>query len=364
MSNDSDQEYTRTATSLIIKTITTHAFALASYAYACSLLRRPTRTHIQACRIIFFAFIPTLPLVELLISASRSLIQFVRNYEDDDKIHVRYYVSGALGMHANLSQDDDNKDTKDRSKNLHLLSLGSHCAEKTVQPVDWIWVGKILAALFSLTQAVGTIVMWVRRMTTREANALSFDHRNGAMGIASAICCAVCMLVLVLRLQWKVSKAFQAPQKGYAMDETSRFVGEALLAMLLHLGIATIADEGNCWLYSSVGSVFFLINPQRRVFGQAWQSLILVVFVYIFRHEISNKMGLNGERFQKYFGGNKIWRRVKTLLGLALVLWICVDLVRLFVVDVLQVVREYDDREYRYGNYWWQDPLSDELIVI
>lgn len=361
----------RTPLSLIIKTITTHAFALASYAYVSNILRRPTRSHIQAIRLLFFLFVPTLPLVELLIDTTRSLLQFLRNYEDDDKIHTRYYMSGALGMHANLSQGDDNKDTKDSSKNLHLLDAGSHCAENHVMPMDWVWIGKILAALFALTQAIGTIVMWVRRMQSYDARPLSFDHRNGAMGVASAICSTTCILILLLRLQWKVSKAFETQQKeprwawlGIVRGESSQLVAEALLSMMLHLGIASIPNSDNLWLYTSVGSVRFLLGGSGRIMLYGWQTILLVVFAYIFRHDIARRLGVDNERYTKWFG-DKRWRRAKALLGVAIVLWIITDIVWLFVVDVIQVVEEGKGRGvYPDWGYWWQDPISDELIVI
>lgn len=368
-SDDASDESYRTPLVLAIKTITTHAFALASYAYASSLLRRPTHTHIQVVRILFFAFVPTLPLVEILISFLRSLMQFLRNYEDDDAINIRFYLSAALGTHASLHKSDEetNKDVKD--KKVSLLQVGSHCAEKDLIPMSWAWAGKILAALFGITQAVGTIVMWVRRMKTNGAKALSFDHRNGAMGIASAICGGICILTLLLRLKWRVSKAFEAPQKenGYFQNQRSQLVVEALLAMLLHLVIAALADKHNLWLYSSVGSVAFLFVGRSPVIIQGWQTLMLLIFLYIFRHDITRRLGLKPERYAEWFGGRRLYR-VKALVGFLLMLWVVVDLIWLFVVDIIQVVREarYIWPGHMRGDleYWWQDPLSDSLIVI
>lgn len=366
--DDTSSPNLRTPLALVIKTLTTHCFALGAYAYTSNLLRRPAQNHIQALRLIFFLFVPTLPLVEILTNASRSLFHYFRNYEDDDAVHIRFYISAALGMHASLSQDDENKeDAKDRSKNLHLLAAGSHCAEKNVIPFDWVWVGKFLAALFSLTQAVGTIVMWVRRMVSDEAYALSFDHRNGAMGIASTICGLISILVLIVRLNWKVSKSFEAPQgqEKKAWGASTVFMCEVLAAMLLHLGIASAVNKDNRWLYTSVGTVSFLLSGNRQLLLQGWQSIILLVFLYVFRKDISRRLGL-AERFQKYFSAKQMYR-AKALIGLLLVLWIATDLVRLFVLDIMQVVYEASEsRNYggRYQGAWWQDPLSDSLVVI
>ncbi|ORY00314.1 hypothetical protein BCR34DRAFT_606313 [Clohesyomyces aquaticus] len=348
----------RTPLALVVKTITTHAFTLASYAYVSSQLRRPMRTNIQALRILFLAFVPTLPLVEVTIHFIRAVIQFLQNYEDDDKAHLRYYLSGALGMHAQVAQDDDNKDTKDGSQNPHLLAVGSHCAENTVIPFDWAWVGKLLAALFSLTQAVGTIVMWVRRLHSNEADLLGFDHRNGAMGIASAISGVICIIVLLLRLNWKVSKSFVVPQGGYYTEQKTQFVVEAFLSMLVHLSIATIPNRGNRWLYTSAGVVYFLVVGTDRNILIGWQSILLVIFVYIFRRDIAERLGIKNDAIAR-FSGHRVSRRVKALVALLLILWVVADIVKLLVVDIIEVVRERKDYYFM-----WQDPLSDSLIVI
>ncbi|KAJ4303116.1 hypothetical protein N0V90_002008 [Kalmusia sp. IMI 367209] len=359
----------RTPLELVIKTITTHAFALASYAYVSALLRRPTKSHAQAFRCLFFLFVPTLVLVELLVTVSQSLLRFLRNYEDDeDDLHFKFYLSAALGMHARLHKTDEEGSKDVKNKNVQLLRVGSHCAEKEVVPLSWAWAGKVLTALFSLTQAVGTIVMWARRLSTWEASAFSFDHRNGAMGIASAICGTICILTLLLRLNWKVSKAFETPQKesGYIgiTSPRNQLIVEALMAMLLHLAIAAAVNEDNIWLYSSVGSIAFLVVGGHRV-ALGWQSLILVIFFYIFRHDIARKLGLGQDRYVRLFGGKRM-SRLRALLGFFLVLWLATDIVWLFVADVLQVVRRRGEsgNTFGYVGYWWQDPLSDSLIVI
>jgi hypothetical protein len=366
--DDTSAPNLRTPLALVIRTLTTHCFALGAYAYTSNLLRRPANNHIQVLRLIFFLFVPTLPLVEILTNAMRSLFHYVRNYEDEDTVHFRFYISAALGMHASLSQDDENKeDAKDRSKNLHLLATGSHCAENTVIPFDWVWIGKLLAALFNLTQAVGTIVMWARRLDCNEADALGFDHRNGAMGIASTICGSISILALIIRLNWKVSKSFEAPQgqEKLAWSASTVFVCEMLASMLLHLGIASAANIDNRWMYSSVGTFAFLLSGNGQLLLQGWQSIILLVFVYVFRKDISRRLGL-AERFQNYFGAKQAYR-AKALIRLLLVLWIATDLVRLFVLNILEVVNEAKvSRAYKgtYPGVWWQDPLSDTLLVI
>lgn len=361
----------RTPLELVIKTITTHAFALASYTYLSALLRRPNRSHIQAIRCLFFLFVPTLALVELIVTVVRSALQFLRNYEDDEEdMQFRFYLAAATGMHARLRKSDEESSKDVKHRNVQLLEVGSHAAEQDIVPLSWAWAGKMLAVVFGLTQAIGTIIMWARRCSEKKASTLQFDHRNGAMGIASTVCGAVCIFTLLMRRDWKVSKVFEPPSKTvthFGMASLrNQFVAEALLAMLLHLAIATARNTDNVWLYSSVGSVAWLFVGKHSV-TPGWQSLILLVFLYIFRHDIARKFGVDQNRYVKLFGGKRM-ARVRALLGLLLVIWVVMDVVWLFVADIVQVVKEHGrgtpHTAWGYVGYWWQDPLSDSLIVI
>ncbi|KAF2205171.1 hypothetical protein GQ43DRAFT_59630 [Delitschia confertaspora ATCC 74209] len=391
----------RTPLTIVIKTITTHAFALANYACISSLLRRPMKSHIQALRILFFVFVPTLPLVELIINAVRSLLQFLSNYEDDDEIHLRYYLSSAVGMHATVASEDDSPSLENantergdagpedpnseekkhtmvkRGQQIPLLLAGSHCAENRVKPLDWTYLGKLLALVFSLTQAVGTIVMWVRRMKTNDANALSFDHRNGAMGVASTICGIMCLVVILLRLDWKVSRAFSAPQKGYYADPAKKFAVESLLAIFLHVFIAITAGDAysNHWMYTSIGVIFFLLSSHQSHFRLRTELLVmlpniaLILFIWIFRKEVAQKLGLEEGRLHNIYRQvfpERRRKRAQALLSFLLALWIITDIIRLFVVDILQVVEEWQNSSphHEWGGYWWQDPISDSIFVI
>ena len=368
---DSSESNLRTPLQLVLKTITTHAFALASYTFLCALLRRPSKTHLQAVRCLFLLFVPTLVLVELLVTVFRSALQFLRDYEDDDEdMHFIFYLAAAIGMHAQLRKGDEesSKDVKDR--NIQLLDVGSHAAEKEAKSLSWTWAGKMLVVLFALTQAIGTIIMWARRCSERATTPLGFDHRNGAIGIASTICGTICILILLMRREWKVSKVFEPPSKNtthFGMaSPRNQFVAEALLAMLLHLAIATSRNTDNVWLYSSVGSIAWLIVSGDSA-KAGWPSLILIVFLYIFRRDIARKFGVDQNRYTKISGGKRV-ARVRALLGFLLVIWITTDVVWLFVVDIVQVVNESRRERYHnawgYVGCWWQDPLSDSLIVI
>ncbi len=344
-----DEAEDRTLTEVILKTLTTHAFALASYANASTLLRRPLGNGL-AFRVIFFAFVPTLPLVEICINAARALIKFVADFEDEDKLDAWYFLSGALGVHARLPES---KKEETQMQNLPLLQTDRQLLERKPGKLDWAWFGRVLATLFTLTQAVGTIVMWVRRMDSDYGNCLGFDHRNGALGVASAICGTVSLLVLVLRLNWVAGAAFQAPPTRSPASTHRKFAIEALLALLTHLVIATIANDSNEMLYTSAGVLFFLC----RQGGRWWQTIIVAVLMVIFRKELAAKLRIYSAMVERVVGVRR-WTTIRILLSLALALWVLVDIVWLFVADILEIVHS------RSSGYWWQDPISDQILVL
>ena len=60
----------RTLAQVAIKTVATHLFGVANHAYLSTLQQRPTRTSLYALRVLLFAFIPTLVIVELVNSST------------------------------------------------------------------------------------------------------------------------------------------------------------------------------------------------------------------------------------------------------------------------------------------------------
>jgi hypothetical protein len=197
---------------------------------------------------------------------------------------------------------------------------------------SWVWAGKMLATLFALTQAVGTIVMWVRRMDSGDASCFGFDHRNGAMGISSTICSVGSIFILLLRYDWSVPRVLESSSTEKLHASRTTLILHTFLAMTLHLWIAWLANDDNGWLYTSSGLAFLLsrIGSGRQVLGgyQAWIK-------------------------------HRSWKRIKALLKICLVLWFIADIVKLLVHDIIETIKERDD-----DWFWWQDPISDKIFVI
>ena len=376
----------RTPLSLALKTITTHVFTLGSYTHLTKTLRRPIPNKILALRLLFFFFVPTLPLVELILTVGHSLLTFLRNFEDDDAIHIRYYVSSAIGLHAEIEDEDSPSTTSNsptnpetgtgntrdagkgkeekRKNTVPLLRIGTHAAEKRLRPISWSWTGQLLVALFSLMQAVGTIVLWARRIDFDWP--LNFDHRIGAMGIASTICSTMLVILLLLRLDWKVSKAFVDPSKSKGSQTDTgplwkQFAIEAVLSIYLHGLICFLVNNETLWYHISFGIFFFWSKHADA--NDILLKAAFLLFLFLFRNDILRRLGLEEGWFMKWWGARRA-KRAKSLLMLTLIVFFVTDIVLLFAWDIKEVVNEWKRQDYDRRPYWWQDPFSDSIIVI
>lgn len=354
----------RTPGDLAIKTIATHLFAVGNYAYMSTLQRRPTRSGVHVLRIVVLAFVPTLIIVEFANTLILSLINFIRNQieeEEEDK-NAWFHLSAGLGMHASMPITNSTT-KKDQVHKIPLLKLGPTRTERDRIGWSWTWVGKMFATLFALTQAIGTIVMWVRRMDNGSSSCLGFDHRNGAMGVASTICSVGSILLLLLRYNWSVDRVLQSSSTEKMHASRTTLILHTFLAMTLHLIIAYIANDSNEWLYTSSGVAFFLSgiihfrNGRQFLLG-GWQTILLAIFATVFRREIGARLGISSSRYQAWIR-HQSWKRIKVVLQICLVLWLLADVVNLLVKDIIFTVEMRDDEWY-----WWQDPVSDKIFVI
>ena len=349
----------RTPGELAIKTIATHIFAVANYAYMSTLQQRPTRTSLHALRVLVFAFVPTLVIIEFVYSSIRALIQFVRNQIDEEEKNIWFHISAAVGMHASMPITNQ-ATKKDETHKVPLLKLDPTTTERERIGWSWAWAGKLFVTVFALTQAIGTIVMYYRRLEYRTVN---FDHRNGAMGIASTICSVFSILVLLLRYNWSFGRALQTAATERLHASRTTLVLHTFLAMWLHHLIAYLINENNGLLYTSTGAALELtgfdgLHSRSRDPFTGWQTVLLAILIFVFRKDIASKIGVDSNRYQTWIR-HRSWLRIKALLKVCLVIWLLADISWLFAKDVLNVVDKRGDEDY-----WWQDPISDKIFVV
>jgi hypothetical protein len=101
----------------------------------------------------------------------------------------------------------------------------------------------------------------------------------------------------------------------------------------------------------SAGALFLVLRLFRygKVFPHSpfygvWQTILLTLFILIFRKEISNR---NSAGSGTYLGwiGYRSSKRAKALLKVCLVFWFMADILRRLIIDILSVLR-HGDYEY------------------
>jgi hypothetical protein len=105
-------------------------------------------------------------------------------------------------------------------------------------------------------------------------------------------------------------------------------------------------------------SGFFSLNDGFPVPFAGWQNILVAILVFVFRKDIASKIGVHSSRYQTWIR-HRSWLRIKVLLKVCLVIWFLVDIGKLFVKHIIDVVEKRGD-EY----FWWQDPISDRIFVI
>ena len=355
----------RTGAELAIKTVTTHLCAIGNYAYMCALQRRPTGNGLHVLRIAVFAFVPTLIAVEFVNSQLRALKCFIQNQteEEEEEKSAWFYISAGLGLHASMLITNS-ATKKDEIHKVPLLKLDPTRTVRNRTSWSWTWAGKMFATLFALTQAVGTVVMWARRINHGGGSCLGFDHRNGAMGVASTICSVCSILVLLLRYDWSVARALQSPSTEKLHTSGTTLILQTFLAMTLHQLIAYIDSGADAWLYTSSMVVFFItgLKTDRDVgkfFLGLWQTILLAIFVFIFRKEISARLGAQFGTYQALVR-HRSWKRITAILRICLVLWFIADFLNLLIMNIIEAVMNLG----RNNGASWEDPVSDRIFVI
>ena len=300
-------------------------------------------------RVLLFAFVPALAAADCIINAIRLLLQALSSSEffDDKRLMALYWLHGVAGAKAkSINRAADERDDPpvyvrltdvDNVRDLHM----SRCR--------WTWnrVGRIAAVSLALAQAVGTMIMFFRRLD--EHAALGFDGRNFWAAIGSTVSSLAALVLLITGGEWKVQRSTVSP--------------ELERGPIARLVVTLVFAEGlQEWVSETFGSRDFRYNmtdlPHYRVsfvrglwhlVPDVWRlfelSVVLVVLL-VFREELARRLKVRPHRMR--------W-----LALIAICVWAAVDVIVLLEFDIHQLVLLDKDSVGR-----WQDPLSDAFPVI
>lgn len=155
----------RTATTIIIRALSTHIFALVNYGQLSILLNLPSGLH--ATSVLVFAFYPTLIIAQLVLGIVNAVKYYLRIRNDEgeetqstsQKPTVSFYFCGILGMHAKADHDTFPGNDEDSRATIPLFSAGHGSVRRTASKITWQWPGRIFLSAVTLTQAILAVLV-------------------------------------------------------------------------------------------------------------------------------------------------------------------------------------------------------------
>ncbi|EPE34707.1 hypothetical protein GLAREA_10401 [Glarea lozoyensis ATCC 20868] len=330
---------TRSVTELALRTITTQIFALASYGNLCSLLNLPKNQHVLY--VILFFIYPTI-IIGQLIQGFCSAIHYAfvhgRGRGRIAKTGLGFYVQGMFGVYIEREYDGFWDDGNNKPT---LFNLGHVSVQSSTHAISWKWFGRMVICSMAVAQAVGTVFLYIRRLHLVKKNenwseGIMIDTLNGIAAFCSALSGVVALLILVSRLEWKITNR-PVSLGSYPESTDSEYSHRATIIMQVLIALSCILGSRSC--FSHLCEIRFLFGATYiYVFGA-----IIVFMLIIWR---TNFIKLN-----KHIKFAAILFTSGICLGL---------LYSEFIGKLIRCISELSSME----NGGWKDPLSDKLFVI
>jgi hypothetical protein len=306
----------RSATEVVIRMIVTQAFALANYGHLCSLLKVPKGLHVGS--VIMFFFQPTIIVGQLLDGLGGVDRYLNYNGTPPSTADFQFYIQGLIGVHAQPHERLllDHGAMQDSS--ITLFNAGHESLQYSTYQRSWKWFGRVLVCLFAIAQAIGTVLLFARRLEHEGGReVLLADTLICIVSLGSATSGVLALIILLMRVEWQLIRPARPDTAKY-----SRHGG--VLAQSLHSFIC-VGWIGRFFTY-------LLYGP--------WMIGLLV---YCFPQDILRRAGISP----------RVAGVMMNCLG------VCLSIVD-FISKLVECISDLTTME----NGGWKDPLSDKLLVI
>lgn len=330
---------------VFVKTLFTHAFGVINYASFSSLLPVPTKHNLYLFRVIIFTFIPALVAVQVAFDLMRTIVRLLRDPDEFGWDTLPFYLHGILGVRASRDADEQHSGTLDEVRLLDVPTIAN--ARRTSWPWSWKRFGQIMVALFALAQAVGTMVLFVRR--AGHGGVVGFDYRCFVMAIGSTVASVLTMILLVFGHRWTYTTEEEAPI--VRTSEIKRLVLETIASGVLLEWIRSLIPRYRFWpgqIPPYLSSIYKIFWPHRAEHLLLWVPVLALV---IFRHDIAKRFNI------------KLYPIAAALLLVGFV-WMTVDVVAAVLQDFGQFINFFDTDWRDYDRLRWADPLENMIPVI
>jgi hypothetical protein len=333
----------RSITSLYIRVLVTTIFAVTTYI----VLQRHLRKSRNILLVILYPCIPTLPLIQLGVNIIRSVKHYLLHHDVDAPCPVLYYIHGCLGTHVLVNPKSDLPTTSHTaatpsSQTMPILDIHPSILISSRTKISVSFLGRLFTVLFALIQASGTFVLYIRRTENSGRYWVSYlDHRIGWLAASSAVCSIANLLSLLTRTEYSVDEDSLAEEDRTASTSSldlQKLASEVGVALFLH-GILeyTILEEDNKPTFRTVSFLYEPLQAQIVFIG------MFILLLRIFRREIRRLSFISAGSPTSIWISRFQLKKLKSLLLLCMIIWILIDVLWVFILDIRQPVQ------------WWAD---------
>ncbi|KAF2167284.1 hypothetical protein M409DRAFT_22711 [Zasmidium cellare ATCC 36951] len=330
---------------VVVKTLFTHTFAVINYASFSSLLPVPTKHNLYLFRIIIFTFIPALVAVQIVFDIARTLVRLLREPDEFGWRSLPFYLHGILGVRAFRDEHEQASESFDDARLLDIPVVEN--VRRSPWPWSWKRFGRIIIALLALAQAIGTMILFVRRANYNAV--VGFDYRCFVMAIGSTVASVLTLALLVFGHQWTFTSNDEAPI--VRTSEIKRLVLETVSSGVLLEWIHALLPRYTNWpgeIPRYLSSIYKIFWPTRAEHLLLWLPVVALV---VFRNDIAKRFNI------------KLYPIAAASLLVAFV-WMTVDVVASVVQDFGQFINFFEPDWRNNDRLRWADPLENMIPVI
>lgn len=352
---------------LIARTVLIHGVLLLNYIHLQETQKvRYTNRTVRVLRFVLFTFMPTLVIAELFLNLCRTFLLFLQSDPskmvlEDAVNNGKRYLCGLAGMHVVPRPGVEQSDAVEAGTTSHVegdaevepitTAEPNHYAprlckikdsndlEQHDQPWNLKIIGRIWILVIPILQAVGTIVLFARRLDSGWHDPGELDKRNFVAAHSNIACSLASIIIILCRSEWslKILNSSNTRQTDYVVRT---FFLEFILASVLNE--APYAALWRVLPFSWIVMVADLIGVGGIVI-LVILGLFIWFLVWAFDEKIRQSVQIN-------------WHFVLGIPMVIISIWIVVDLVAYFVVDIIQLAGNAD-------GIWDKDPVSYFLLI-
>jgi hypothetical protein len=354
----------RTLKEVYLKLLTTYLFGIISYSHYGSLLSVPAELHFF--QVLQFCCNPGYVVGQLVLGLFSTIARAVEERRNiRQRIDISFWISAGLFVQA----------TKPGTPHsVMLLRTPYACVERVTATRSLKFFGRILAILVAITQATGTVYLFVRRIQLAPAYEDEyaryhgyhhdpiqyFDFLTGLMGIASLATNISCLVLVLLNVSWQISDGCEHDVSHDVADTPEG------TPQTMHVTNASPAEDANMKYFMDLGVKAAYIGAVLGLQYRSFLGLIINIFLFLPLDMVPRAVAVVPVIVLVLFGGSilrGIRRLAKTpLLKRVRVFWRSAHfaIIGYFLLydSIMGLVINGS------GDGGWKDPMADGILSI